>query len=97
MPLTDRDRSVLYQGLSAAIGDEQAVEAMLSHFPVRDADEPVTTAHFDAQLARIDVRFAEMETRLTKEFHQVIRSQTQWLIGVMITWGTIVIAASRLG
>ena len=40
--LTERNRNALYQGLTRTIGDEEAVEAMLSQFPARECDELAT-------------------------------------------------------
>ncbi|MGI8709476.1 MAG: hypothetical protein ACR2LA_00555 [Acidimicrobiales bacterium] len=52
-PLTDADerccngaqrrsRSTIYQTFTTLIDDEEAVEEMLSYFPARDVEEPVT-------------------------------------------------------
>ena len=36
MALSERSRSVLYQGLITIVDDEQAVQEMMSYFPARD-------------------------------------------------------------
>ena len=51
MSLTERSRAALYQGLITVIDDEQAVEEMMSYFPARDVEEPVTKEFLRAELA----------------------------------------------
>jgi len=53
MALTEKSRSALYQGLSA-IADEQAVQEMLSYFPARDVEEPVTKEFLRAELSDVE-------------------------------------------
>lgn len=43
--LNERDRAVLYRRLSDLVGDEEAVGAMLSHFPPAGGD-PLATQSF---------------------------------------------------
>lgn len=42
MSLTERSRHKLYETFTDLIDDEKAVEEMLSYFPARDVEEPVT-------------------------------------------------------
>ena len=51
MSLTERSRAALYQGLITVINDEQAVQEMMSYFPARDVEEPVTKEFLRAELA----------------------------------------------
>ncbi|HXH57362.1 hypothetical protein [Iamia sp.] len=53
MALTERSRSALYQGLGTIIDDEEAVREVLSHFPARDVEEPVTKDHLRAEMAEL--------------------------------------------
>jgi len=55
------------------LGEEEA-EALLSQFPARDLDEPVTKEFVRAEIA--DLR---------TEMHDEFRRMTTWLIGTMIT------------
>lgn len=66
MALTEKSRSALYQGLSNVVAEE-AVEEMLSFFPARDVEEPVTEEFLRAELA-------EMELRMTTAFRSELRS-----------------------
>lgn len=50
MPLTERSRHKLYETFTALIDDEEAVEEMLSYFPARDVEEPVTKDFLRAEL-----------------------------------------------
>ncbi|MHB1139986.1 MAG: hypothetical protein ACYC2O_13605, partial [Microthrixaceae bacterium] len=54
MSLSQRSRTALFLGLTELIADEEAVEEMLSHFPSRDLDEPVTKEFLRAEIS--DVR-----------------------------------------
>jgi hypothetical protein len=49
MALTNKSRTAIYSGLTDII-DEDAVEEMLTNFPARDIDEPVTRDFLSAQL-----------------------------------------------
>ena len=66
MSLTERSRAALYQGLITVIDDEQAVEEMMSYFPARDVEEPVTKEFLRAEMAdlRAELR-AEMASQLS--------------------------------
>lgn len=85
MALTERSRSVLYQSLYVVVADEQAVQEMLSYFPARDVEEPVTKEFLRAELAELRV-----------ELHDSMRSLTVWLIGVMLTWSAILVGLVAL-
>jgi len=71
--LKERHRSSIYQTLAPMLGEEEA-EALLSQFPARDLDEPVTKEFVRAEIA--DLR---------TEMHDEFRRMTTWLIGTMIT------------
>ena len=78
MALTERSRSALYQGLSVVVADEQAVEEMLSYFPARDVEEPVTKEFLRAELA-------EFRAEFRAEMHALMRQQAQWMIGLFVS------------
>ncbi len=60
MALTERSRSVLYQGLADVIDDEVAVGELLSYFPARDVEEPATKKFVAAQIAGVHRELAEI-------------------------------------
>ena len=70
MALSSRGRAAIYTGLSELI-EEDAVEDMLTNFPAREVDEPVTRDFLDARLAeveariigRVDQRFAAIDEK----------------------------------
>jgi hypothetical protein len=66
--LSERSRSHVYRGLKTVIDNEEAVDEMLSHFPARDLDEPVTRDHLSAEIAALDKtmteRFAAADAKL---------------------------------
>lgn len=64
MALSTRHRSSIFQTLSPILGEEEA-EAMLSQFPARDLDEPVTKEFVRAELAdtRAELRAEIADTR----------------------------------
>jgi len=57
--LTERSRSAIYLGLTNVIDDDQAVEEMLSYFPARDVEEPVTKEYFRAEMASMELRIID--------------------------------------
>lgn len=90
MPLSERSRSELYQGLRT-VASEEAVGEMLSYFPARDVEEPVTKEFFRAEsaaargvlnsqltMARSDLtgQMAELRTDLTGEMAQLRTDMT---------------------
>lgn len=64
MSLSEKSRSALYVGLTGLVEDEEAVGEMLSYFPARDVEEPVTKEFLRAELAAQDARMLEGFARL---------------------------------
>jgi hypothetical protein len=77
------------------VGDEDAVGEMMSFFPARDVEEPVTKEHLRAELlafrSEVTAEFAAVRSEMTAEFaavraetrHEVANS-TKWTIGVLL-------------
>ncbi|MDD9371306.1 MAG: hypothetical protein PV358_14400 [Acidimicrobiales bacterium] len=78
MALSTRHRSSIFQTLSPILGEEEA-EAMLSQFPARDLDEPVTKEFVRAEIADVRAEIAQLEARINDRF----REQTMWMAGAM--------------
>ncbi|MEZ5380619.1 MAG: hypothetical protein R2754_02350 [Microthrixaceae bacterium] len=71
MILTDRDRRLVYDGLSQVISDEKALNNLLANFAIRESDEPASKHYIDARIseAQLDIggvrsELAETEARL---------------------------------
>ena len=107
MALTERNRNALYQGFVSLIDDEEAVEAMLSYFPARDVEEPVTKEYLRAEVAvlRTELRdeMAELRTELHVEMagmrtdmERVARNVQTWMIGTAVSLGGLVIAVGAI-
>jgi chromosome segregation ATPase len=64
--LSTRHRSSIFQALSPIIGEEEA-EAMLSQFPARDLDEPVTKEFVRAEIAGVRAEIADLRGELHTE------------------------------
>lgn len=101
MALTQRSRTALYQGLTQLIQDDQAVEEMLSYFPSRDVEEPVTKefvraeiAEVRAEMAELRAEMAEMRADLHTEMHAGFRRMTVAIYSSMIATAGVVIAAN---
>jgi len=67
MALTQPSRTARYQGLTQLIQDDQAVEEMLSYFPSRDVEEPVTKEFVRAEFAALRAEMAELRSELHAE------------------------------
>lgn len=78
MALSTRHRSSIFQSPSPLIGEEET-EAMLSQFPARDLDEPVTKEFVRAEIAGVRAEIAQLEARINDRF----REQTMWMAGAM--------------
>jgi hypothetical protein len=63
MAISEKSRSALYQGL-VPIAGEDAVGEMLSYFPARDVEEPVTKEFLNAELAGIRTEIADLRTEV---------------------------------
>ncbi len=80
MSLSERSRSALYLSLVDVVHDERAVEEMLSYFPARDVEEPVTKEFFRAEMAiqraEVQAEFAVVRSEFQTEF-AAVRSDMQ--------------------
>ena len=63
MALTERSRSALYQGLSNIV-DEEAVQEMMSFFPARDVEEPVTKEFLRAEMSDLRAEMSDLRAEL---------------------------------
>lgn len=74
MALSERSRSEFYQALSSLVSQE-AIGEMLSYFPARDVEEPVTKEFLRAESAvlRSDVErgFSEIRGEMDRRFAEV--------------------------
>lgn len=66
MALTEQHRNTLYQGRSEAVGDEEAVAAMLSQIPAHEADEPATKDFVRAEVAFVRAEVADVRTEVAR-------------------------------
>ena len=94
MPLTTKNRTALFEALAPLAGEE-ATEAMLAEFPATENDELVTKQFLRAELAELRSELkgdvAGLRNELTSEFHDRLRSQTQWIVATMIgLFGTMI-------
>ena len=91
MALTNKRRTASYTGLSDII-EEEALEEMLTNFPAREIDEPVTRDFLTARIAEIDVRMAQMETRINATLDKRLTSQTLWMVAMIVAVPTVTVA-----
>ena len=63
MPLSQKHRSTIYEKLEPILGEEEA-EALLSQFPARDLDEPVTREFVRAEIAELRVEMHRLANRM---------------------------------
>lgn len=71
MSLSQRSRSVIYDGLNRIIEDREAVEELMSHFPARDLDEPVTKEFHRAETATLRAEMAVSAAELRGEMAEL--------------------------
>lgn len=70
MSLSEKSRSALYLGLRNII-DEEALQEMLSHFPARDLDEPVTNDGLRASMADLRAELKGEMAEIRAEMAQI--------------------------
>ncbi len=95
MSLSQRSRSAIYAGLKDLV-DEEAVEEMLSHFPVRDLDEPVTQGFVRAEIADVRAEIADVRVEIAElraEMHQGFQRMMLVTLTTTVALGAALIAA----
>ena len=108
MPMTERSRHKLYETFTALIDDETAVQEMLSYFPARDVEEPVTKDLLRAELqTEIGALRAELHSEigglraeiggLRTEMHQMARATQTWIISTGLSLAGLILAVARFG
>lgn len=95
MALSHKHRTAIYQKLSPILGDEEA-DALLSQFPARDLDEPVTREFVRAEIAGVRAELAGFKTEVAAEFGAVRTemAQMETRLGERFRQQTIWIASS---
>jgi hypothetical protein len=97
MALSEKHRSSIYQGLLQFLGEEEA-QALLSQFPARDLDEPVTKEFVRAEIADLRSEMHQGFGGIRAEMSERLREQTMWMAGSLVTGiGVAVGLASALG
>ena len=78
MSLSERNRSVLFEGLVRTIGDEEAVSDLMAQFPAGALDRPATRGdiaelrgELHAEVAGVRVEMAELRSEMRTEFASV--------------------------
>ena len=97
MPMTERSRHKLYETFTALIDDETAVQEMLSYFPARDVEEPVTKDFLRAEL-QTEIGAVRVEIGdLRAEMHQTARATQTWIISTGLSLAGLILAVARFG
>lgn len=97
MPMTERSRHKLYETFTALIDDEEAVQEMLSYFPARDVEEPVTKDFLRAEL-QTEIGAVRVEIGdLRAEMHQTARATQTWIISTGLSLAGLILAVARFG
>ena len=71
MALLEKHRSVIYAHFVEEVGEE-AAQAMLDQFPVRDVDDLVTKDHLARQMAELRVEMGKQTERLMTRMQIVV-------------------------
>lgn len=104
MALSESSRSQIYQGLVNFVGEE-AIGEMMSHFPARDVEEPVTKEFLRAEIADVRSEIAEVRGDINGVRGEIagLRGEINGLrhmmvmnAGLVASVGAVIIAAIRL-
>jgi hypothetical protein len=87
MALTNKSRTAIYSALSDII-EEEALEEMLTNFPAREIDEPVTRDFLAAQMSDLRGEMTQMESRLQDR----LATQTRWMVAMIVAAPTVTVA-----
>lgn len=80
MVLIQAHRNVVYDEWSQQFGDEVA-ESLISHFPIRDLDVPVTKEFVELKVSELRAEMHEGFGSMRGEFQRL----TLWIAGSAIT------------
>src|SRR5439155_20611968 len=94
MPLSQKHRSTIYQKLEPILGEEEA-EALLSQFPARELDEPVTKEFVRAELADFRTEFGAEIAEVRVELHHLANRPLFSLRAVTIPTLVLFITVAR--
>jgi hypothetical protein len=85
--LTNKSRTAIYNALTDII-EEEALEEMLTNFPAREIDEPVTRDFLAAQMSDLRGEMTQMESRLQDR----LAAQTRWMVAMIVAAPTVTVA-----
>ena len=85
--LTNKSRTAIYNALTDII-EEEALEEMLTNFPAREIDEPVTRDFLAAQMSDLRGEMTQMESRLQDR----LATQTRWMVAMIVAAPTVTVA-----
>jgi hypothetical protein len=68
--ISEKSRSALYRGL-VPIAGEEAVGEMLSYFPARDVDEPVSKEFLRAEIADVRTEIAAVKVTIAEVRNEI--------------------------
>jgi hypothetical protein len=108
MTLSQKHRHTIFERLSPTLGEEET-EALLSHFPIDQGDQPVTAARFDTTMSQVRADMSQvradmsqlrsdMQTdmaRLEASIVERMRQQIMWSFGAMISGMGVAAAISQ--
>jgi hypothetical protein len=89
--ISEKSRSALYQGL-VPIAGEEAVGEMLSYFPARDVDEPVTKELLRAEIATVKTEIADLRSEMHRSLNILFAALSATMVGVVGIATTVIIA-----
>jgi hypothetical protein len=89
--ISEKSRSALYQGL-VPIAGEEAVGEMLSYFPARDVDEPVTKELLRAEIATVETEIADLRSEMHRSLNILFAALSATMVGVVGIATTVIIA-----
>lgn len=102
MAISQKHRASIFLKLSPTLGEEET-EALLSHFPARDLDEPVTKEFVQVEIATVRTEIAELRTEtrtglaeLRAEMSDRFRQQIMWLGSTNAVAIAVATAVARL-
>ena len=91
MALTNKSRTAIYNALTDII-EEEALEEMLTNFPAREIDEPVTRDYMAAQMSQMRTEMVQAESRIITTMEARLSSQTRWMVSMIIAAPTVTVA-----
>ncbi len=96
MSLSERTRSMLYDGLRVMFDDDEAAAEVIAKFPTNELDELVTHDQLRAEMAELRVEMAKGFADLRRDVSTTMRNWVLGGAGLLVAGVGLILALARV-